>query len=239
VAGFGGVAGTTQRRRGACGAVDLTVVGRVLVPQAGNDYPESGSLISLGDFGRTCAEQLSTERDRFNVAVVRLHAGEDEAAVARDWAADGRDVQRRTTDASVVSIVDIRSVPVVVAVVVGLLGAFAAALALVLGVRRRPHDVAVLRALGVRPGEARRIVWWQAATLLVVAVGLGVPLGVALGRAVWSALARASNVIDATDVDVQGLGLVVAAMAALMALLAVVPSRRAARLRPAGILRTE
>jgi ABC-type antimicrobial peptide transport system permease subunit len=86
-----------------------------------------------------------------------------------------------------------------------------------------------------------RTAWshWQAATLALVAVVTGVPLGLVLGRVVWTALAHLSRVLVYVDVNVLGLGLVVVVVAAIAGALAIWPAHRAAPVHPADSLRTE
>jgi putative ABC transport system permease protein len=82
----------------------------------------------------------------------------------------------------------VRSIPF------GLGAVFAAAMAtgLVLGitmsVRGRRHELWVLRALGADGRQRARTVLWHALTVALVAVAVGGPLGVALGRATARAL---------------------------------------------------
>ena len=52
-------------------------------------------------------------------------------------------------------------------------------------VRRRRHDLAVLRAMGFRPLQVAGCVSWQAVTVSLVALLLGIPLGIAVGRWSW------------------------------------------------------
>jgi ABC-type antimicrobial peptide transport system permease subunit len=80
---------------------------------------------------------------------------------------------------------------------------------------------------------------WQAATLALVAVAIGIPVGVTLGRRVWSSIAEPSNVVVYTDINVLGIVVLVAAVAGLAVVLSIWPGHRAARLRPATILRSE
>ena len=97
------------------------------------------------------------------------------------------------------SLRDVRQVPAAVGIAVAGFGLVAVAHALVLAVRRRRRDLGVLRALGMRPGEASAAVRWQALTIAVVAVIGGIPLGLAAGRALWVAIARPIHVL--LDVD--------------------------------------
>lgn len=134
---------------------------------------------------------------------------------------------------------ELRIVPVLVGAVLAVLGSAAAVHALVLTVRRRRHDLAVLRAFGLRPAQAGEIIVWQAATLVAVALIIGLPLGVVLGRAVWSAIAGSSNLVVQVDVKWIGLAALGAVAVAIAALLSIWPARRAARLRPTEALRAE
>ena len=68
---------------------------------------------------------------------------------------------------------------------------------------------------------------------------VGVPLGLVLGRVVWTSIAGPSNVVVRSDVDVLGLAVLVAGVAAIAAAASIWPAHRAARLRPPDALRTE
>ena len=76
-----------------------------------------------------------------------------------------------------------------VAAMPALLGALLSALALVTithllisSVRRRRRDLAVLRTIGFTRRQVRAAVAWQAATLMAVALALGIPAGLICGR---------------------------------------------------------
>ena len=91
--------------------------------------------------------------------------------------------------------------PRLIAALVAVLGIAAAGNALLLAVRRRGSEIAVLRALGLRPSDARRVLGWQAATMATVAALVGIPVGILLGRIVWTGIARPANVVIRVDVD--------------------------------------
>jgi ABC-type lipoprotein release transport system permease subunit len=110
---------------------------------------------------------------------------------------------------------------------------------LVTSIRRRRRDLAVLKALGFTRPQVGATIAWQATTFAVVALILGVPLGVAVGRWAWQLTAEALGVRLAPAVPLAAV-LAVAAGAILAAnLVAAVPGRAASRLRPAAALRSE
>ncbi len=225
---------------GTCGAGELTVVGRVIVPLTDDVAdPDRGSVITMGTFDELCGQGLVSSLDENVNALVSFRDDVTVSVVRDEWRTQGRSVDDREVPGTIASLSDIRQVPVLVAVLVALLGAAAAAHALVLGIRRRSHDFAVLRAFGLRPSQAGGVVHCQAAILALVAVVAGVPIGVLLGRIVWTALAQPSNVLVRIEVLVPGLALLAAAVIVLALTLSIWPAHRATRLRPASLLRSE
>ena len=99
-------------------------------------------------------------------------------------------------------------------------------------VRRQRAAYAVLKALGLRRGQVRATVAWQAVAAVAVALVVGVPVGVAAGRWAWRLFARFVGVIDTPVVPlVPVLGVVVGALLAA-ALVALGPGVRAGRVPP-------
>jgi len=97
----------------------------------------------------------------------------------------------------------------------------------------------MLRVLGVTGGQARMVIVTQATVLAVAGLAAGIPLGLLAGRAVWRAVANFTPLAYHPPFSPWALALI--APAALLAanLLALWPAWRAARLRPAQVLRTE
>ena len=157
-------------------------------------------MLSLEGFDALCADQLAAPIDRTSDLLLRFEDDDDAAAVAAELAADGAFVDRRYVPTDVSSLRDLRQVPVAVAVAVLGLGLVAVAHALVLAVRRRRRDLGVLRALGMRPGDASATVRWQATIVAVAAALVGVPAGLIAGRALWLAIAGPIHVL--LDVDI-------------------------------------
>ena len=105
--------------------------------------------------------------------------------------------------------------------------------------RRRRHELAVLRALGLTRLQSRMVVVTQASMLTVIGLAFGVPLGIALGRTVWRVVAGFTPLAYQPPLAVWAL-LLVAPVALLAAnLLAAWPAEQAARLHTGHILRRE
>jgi ABC-type lipoprotein release transport system permease subunit len=126
------------------------------------------------------------------------------------------------------------------------LGAFLAVLAvgavgyaLACAVRRRRRELAVLRALGLTGRQARLVIVTQATVLAMVGLAAGIPLGLAVGRAVWRAVASFTVLAYQPPFSPWALALIAPAALLCVNLLALPPGGRAARLRPAEILRAE
>jgi ABC-type lipoprotein release transport system permease subunit len=224
---------------GPCGQFEVAVVGRVIVPLTSSNYPDDGSILTLDAFDELCAQDNVNSIDVNTSALVRLRDDELAGAVRDEWQAQGLSVHVPETPNSVGLIRELRAVPIVVGAIVTVLGSAAAAHALVLTVHRRRRDLAVLRTFGLRPGQARGIIRWQAATLALVALLVGVPLGLVLGRVVWTSIAGPSNVVVRSDVNVLGLTVLVVGVAAIAAAASIWPAHRAAQLRPPDALRAE
>ena len=134
---------------------------------------------------------------------------------------------------------EVRVLPIVLGVFLAVLAAGAVGHALATAVRRRSHDLAVLRALGLTRRQCRWVVVTQASVLAVIGLIFGVPLGLAVGRTVWRAVADYTPIEYVPPMAVWAL-LLVGPVALLLAnVLAAWPGSRAARLRVAQILRSE
>ena len=137
------------------------------------------------------------------------------------------------------TIKDVAALPLALSAFLALLAVGAVGHALSIAVRRRRHELAVLRALGMTRRQARAVVATQASVLAVIGLVFGVPLGLALGRTVWRVVANDTPVAYHPPLAVWAL-LLIGPLALLTAnLLAAWPGQRAARLSSAQILRAE
>ena len=131
-----------------------------------------------------------------------------------------------------------RVVPIVL--VGGLLVLVAAAIAhvLLVSVRRRRQDLAVLSAIGLSKGQTRASMIVHGSLIAVVVCAIGIPLGVVAGRAAWVWIAGEFFVVSVPVVPVLLLAALTLVLVVLASAAALVPAARAARARPATVLRT-
>jgi ABC-type antimicrobial peptide transport system permease subunit len=110
---------------------------------------------------------------------------------------------------------------------------------LVTSIRRRRHDLAILKTLGIGRRGISATVAWQATTLVGVALLVGLPIGIAIGREVWSGFATGLGI--PRDPRTPMLALLLSIPVALMIgnAVAAIPAYVAGRTAPAQILRSE
>jgi predicted lysophospholipase L1 biosynthesis ABC-type transport system permease subunit len=131
------------------------------------------------------------------------------------------------------------SLPLVLAGLLAVLAASTLAHTLLTAVRRRRRDLAILKTLGFVVPQVRWAVVWQATTVVTLALVVGIPVGVAVGRWGWVLVADQLGAV-AEPVTPPGPLLVLVPGAILVAnLVAAVPAYLAGRTRPALLLRTE
>ena len=103
--------------------------------------------------------------------------------------------------------------------------------------RRRRHDLALLKTLGFTQGQLAAAVAWQASTAAVVGM-VGLPLGIAAGRWLWTLFAREIYAVPRPTVPWTVVLVAVGALV-LANVVAAVPGRMAARTPAALALRDE
>jgi len=129
--------------------------------------------------------------------------------------------------------------PVLLAAGLALGAVVALGLALLAAVRRRRRDLALLKMLGLTQRQLASVIAWQASIAAVVGIVAGIPLGIALGRWLWTLFAQEIGAVPAPTVPVWWV--VVAGLAAIILanVVAAIPGRSAARTPTALVLRDE
>jgi predicted lysophospholipase L1 biosynthesis ABC-type transport system permease subunit len=129
--------------------------------------------------------------------------------------------------------------PSIIAALLGVMAIATLAHALFSSARRRRRDLAIFKVLGFRRRQVSAAIAWQATVVAVIAIVVGVPLGIGAGRWGWQEFARRLGVPDQPVTPLLAI-VAVAATAVIVAILtALVPARVAARTPAAVALRAE
>lgn len=214
----------------------VRVVGVALLSQQPHSSFDEGGWITQPAYDALVGP--SVENQFFEEAFLGLANGVDaDPAIGRlppSWEAG-------TPQASLdlANLLQVRSLPIYLALFLAFLAVGAVAHALFTIARQRAHELAILRALGVTPGQAAACVSWQAIAIGTVAVAAGLPLGVFVGRRVWRGITEQLSFVYVGPLA--SALLVVAVPACLIGclVLAIIPARGAARRDIAQTLRQE
>ncbi len=176
-------------------------------------------------------------------ALVKFTPGADQTALIERLAQEfpglefGDELAQGPAD--VVDFGRVQGTPLILAGVLALIGAASLTHALATAIRRRNRDLAILKTLGFTRGQVRRAVAWQASTLIVLSLMLGIPLGVVAGRQIWNVIAGSLGVVPSPRVPAIAIAILIPASVILANVIAAIPARAASRTRPGDMLRAE
>jgi ABC-type lipoprotein release transport system permease subunit len=122
----------------------------------------------------------------------------------------------------------VQNFPLYLAVLVALMAAATLAHVLVTSIRRRRRDLAILKTLGLQTRQLASTVAWQATTLALVALVIGVPVGVAGGRWIWTSFAQGLGILPAPAIPIGAMLVTIPATLLLANVIAFLPGRAAA-----------
>lgn len=149
------------------------------------------------------------------------------------------DVETAKRPVDILNYSRIQTTPLALAGLLALLAVATVAHLLVTSIRRRRRDLAVLKTMGFVRRQVSAAVAWQATTLVVVALLVGIPLGAAGGRWIWQVFADRIGIAPAPRVPLVTLLLFIPVAVVVANVLAAGPRLIAGRLKPAPVLRTE
>jgi hypothetical protein len=218
---------------GVMGDVPMRVVGEALLPPSDSSGLGEGAAVTLRGLRRL-------DPSRFpSLFRVRTDPAVDGRSTLAALNRGPMPVFGPVQPSSITDALRSRTAMIAAAAILAVLAfvVLAHALFAVIGVRRR--DLATLKALGFTRSQLRTAVIWRALAIALAATAIGLPLGLASGRWIWTLISDDLNVIRVTIVPAVALLALIPAVLVVAALAAVIPSRRAARTPAAQALRVE
>lgn len=224
--------GKTVVVAGPGGDESLRVVGSATYSELGNNADlASAASLTLATARRLGAQETSA------AALIRLADGYDVSALEKYSKA--RELVTPFQPARVRNLKQVGRLPWVLVALLVTLGLLAVGHGFWRSIRSRRRDFAVLAAIGLRPHDIRVMAVWQSTCIAFVAVVLGVPIGILIGRSAWTRVANSTGVVN--QIVVPAGWLIVGALGALALLdtIGMVAGRSASRREPAAGLRDE
>jgi len=206
-------------------------------------FPTYGDAGQLGDGALMTYQGLQRvlPEAKQNVFLIRFRRNVDPVA---EFNALRRELEPVPTRSSgrprdLEELAEVESLPAILGGIVALLAAATLAHTLITSVRRRQREIAVLKTLGFRRRQIALAVVWQTTTLVAVALLIGLPLGLLLGRLAWNVFAENLGTVATSAVPVVTTLVAIPVTLAFANIVAAVPAWLAGRTRPAAALRAE
>jgi hypothetical protein len=212
----------------------MRIVGRAVFSKIGdNGQLGRGAQLTLAGLSTLTPDPPA------NVVHVRFAAGVDDVRARQDLrvALDAVPVIGPTPPNDVTGFARVESLPLILGTVMILVTAAILVHTLVSSVRRRRFDFAVLEVFGFRSRQRALAVSTEATTFVTLALIVGVPLGLVVGRTGWAAIARELGVDSRPRVDPVLVGLLAVGLVVIANVAAAIPARLASRSNAAESLR--
>ncbi len=239
---------TVQLPTGGSRGVPFRVVGTASFPSdagggglgAGSAFTMAGYLNAVCPPGReenACRQSFAANQN-FVVLAKATSGPKGQADIARYVARDN--ATRPTIPTSLVNFGQAVNFPLILGFVLAVFGVATLLHLLVVSVVRRRREIGLLKALGFVKAQVGETVLWQATTVALVGIIIGIPLGIVIGRAVWNAFATNLGVVPVGAVPALTIAVLAIAVLVVANALAVIPAVSSARKRSVGqLLRTE
>ena len=159
------------------------------------------------------------------------------AALDRYLAAYPSITSRPLAPTSLVNFGEAVNFPLIFGAMLAVFGAATLAHLLVVSVSRRRKEVGLLKVLGFVNHQVVSTVSWQATTLALVGVIVGVPLGLVVGRTVWNTFANNLGAVPVAVVPILLIGAIAAGVLVVANLIAIAPAWVATRSKASDLLR--
>ncbi len=227
--------------------ITLRIVGTMISPSVGDLFTNNmadGAWV----YGPAIRQHQATTPENasgppatvFNLFAVRYAPGVSPAAAYASLRRDfGATVLRPLPAEDVLNLQSVDRLPTLLAGLVVLLGVAAVGNTLVNAVRQRRRDLATLRTIGFVRSQVAAVVAWQATWFSIVALLVGIPLGVAGGRWAWKLVASGMGSVSPPVVPTLAICFVIVAALVLAHVIAAWPGWMAARVAPGVVMRSE
>lgn len=225
------------------------VTGRAAFPPSfGTGGIGTGAVMTIGALidaqcpagpGRPACERGARRGIVYAVLTRSVAGPAGHAALARHIRQYHADVSVPVKPIELVNFGESVNFPLLFGVMLSLFGAATLVHLLLVSVTRRRKETGLLKVIGFVRNQIAAAVCWQATTVALVGLVVGVPLGVVAGRLVWRTFATTFGVVPVPVVQPWPLAALAVAVLAAANLLAVGPALLATRSRPGELLRAE
>ena len=205
----------------------------------GSDEVGQGAVVTSGGYS------LLDPGGVAQAASLRIRAGavsdalRDRIARAAEAGDDPEQVFSSDRPSGILNIARITYVPFVLTVLLALLALLVIGSTVYTAIRKRRHDVAVLRSMGADGQWLIRAGRWQAIAATLAPVAIGVPLGIVAGRLAFRAYADNLGTLNDAAMPLMLIVLGVVALCVIATVCATLAGRDARRTSPAELLRAE
>jgi putative ABC transport system permease protein len=224
------------------------VVGQMSLPVLGNAVSlGSGAVFTLAGYQdaacppgpqRAACRQLVVQSSNGGVLASVVPGPRGQAAINRYFERYRSLTTLAVTPTSLINFGEAVNFPLIFGAILAVFGAATLLHLLVVSVSQRRREVGLLKVVGFVNGQVASTVAWQATTLAVVGIVVGVPTGVVVGGSIWRAFANNLGAVPVSVVPVWLIALLVAGVLVVANLIAVAPALVATRSKPRDLLRT-
>lgn len=211
----------------------LRVVGQGLFPSNENEDPADGAVVPLETFNRLPGT------DGFPSLYITVAPGVDEAALLEDLEREFGFATGPVAPPVIANLDLVEQAPYLLAAYLAVLAVAVSAHAVLMTIRQRRGELAVLKTLGFARRQVASTVMAQSLTIGVIGTLAGVPAGLAIGRLAWRLVAGGLGFAVDPKNPLGPLAAVGPGALLLVVLIAAGPAWWIARTRPALALRTE
>ncbi len=239
---------TFTTHTGALRTTRYRVVSQVSFPQEGG-FVSLGTGILLTTAGLVhaacppgpqlalCRQKVAGNISGGGIRVTFVPGPRGKAAMDRYMAEYPSITSQPVAPTSLVNFGEAVNFPLIFGAMLAVFGAATLAHLLVVSVSRRRREVGLLKVLGFVNRQVVSTVSWQATTLALVGVVVGVPLGLVVGRGVWNTFADNLGVVPVAVVPLLLTGAITVGVLVGANVIAIAPAWVATRSKAGDLLR--